>query len=224
MDTSKKEWWRQSAGAQQGPATAEEMKALIGSGALNGASLVWREGMPAWMPLQSTDLRDALRKEPVASPTTKTDGPDESGRWYNKKNRLWLSLLFWPLTVYGVYKTGLLEPKTKKILGIALAALLVLGLMNGDGDGDGTKPGMAAKPSWVSYFDHSVPCVERYIKRSMNDADSYESVSWDLPVKNESGTWRVRHTFRGRNMLGGKVIDTKTFIVSKDGQEVLDMY
>ena len=80
------------------------------------------------------------------------------------------------------------------------------------------------RPSWAFYFDHSVPCVERYIKRSMNDADSYESVSWDLPVKNGNGTWNVRHTFRGRNMLGGKVIDTKTFIVSKDGQEVLDMY
>ena len=134
MDTSKREWWRQSDGAQQGPATAEEMKALIGCRALNGASLVWREGMPAWMPLQATDLRDALRKEPVASPTMRPDGPEESGKWYNKRNRLWLSLLFWPLTVYGVYKTSLLEPKTKKIIAGACAVLLLLGILGKGAD------------------------------------------------------------------------------------------
>jgi len=46
MSTS---WHYMKNGAQTGPATTEELKALLSSGAVKGDTLVWREGLPAWV-------------------------------------------------------------------------------------------------------------------------------------------------------------------------------
>jgi uncharacterized membrane protein len=40
-------------GAQTGPATADEIKALIASGAIKGDTLVWREGLPSWVAIST---------------------------------------------------------------------------------------------------------------------------------------------------------------------------
>jgi hypothetical protein len=217
--TANKKWWHQQDGAQAGPLTETEMRALAYSGSVSGATLVWSEGMSAWSPLGTTELKSSLRQD-VPPPAAQVDDPAK--HWYNNSTKLWLSLLFWPLTVYGVYKTSLLVPKTKKIIAGVAVALLLLGAFS-DGD-DGTEVGMAGKPSWVSSWDHSVPSVERYIKRSMLDPGSYESVKWMLPVKTANGTWRVEHTYRGRNAFGGMAVATQYFIVSKDGEDVISVY
>ena len=41
-------WHYMKNGAQTGPATTDELKALITSGAIKADTLVWREGLPAW--------------------------------------------------------------------------------------------------------------------------------------------------------------------------------
>ncbi len=45
MSTS---WHYMKNGAQTGPATTEELKALISSGAIKADTLVWREGLASW--------------------------------------------------------------------------------------------------------------------------------------------------------------------------------
>lgn len=69
-----------------------------------------------------------------------------------------------------------------------------------------------------SAWDGSVLEVERYLKRVMNDPDSYEHVSSTVPV-GRGEYWLVRSTFRGKNAFGGKVINTKLFYIQQ-GQVV----
>jgi hypothetical protein len=46
-------WHYMKDGAQTGPATADEIKALIASGAIKGDTLVWREGLPSWVAIST---------------------------------------------------------------------------------------------------------------------------------------------------------------------------
>ena len=66
-------------------------------------------------------LIDLKIKLPKSNKTNKT-------KWYNKAGWLWLSILFWPLLVYGLYKTEIMSKKTKKII---LISFLSLGLLGG---------------------------------------------------------------------------------------------
>lgn len=42
-------WHYMKNGAQTGPATTDELKALITSGAIKADTLIWREGLPSWL-------------------------------------------------------------------------------------------------------------------------------------------------------------------------------
>ena len=56
--------------------------------------------------------------------------------------------------------------------------------------------------------------IRHYLEQTMNDADSYEDVNWSKPTKTEFG-YSIRHTFRGNNAFGAKVINTKTFYLDE---------
>lgn len=47
------QWYYGSGGGQHGPVGEGELRALIASGAVGPQTLVWREGMAGWLPLQS---------------------------------------------------------------------------------------------------------------------------------------------------------------------------
>jgi uncharacterized membrane protein len=46
-------WHYMKNGAQNGPATVDEVRSLLSSGALPGDALVWREGLAGWVPANS---------------------------------------------------------------------------------------------------------------------------------------------------------------------------
>ncbi|QAT83449.1 hypothetical protein EJ065_1851 [Corallococcus coralloides] len=69
-----------------------------------------------------------------------------------------------------------------------------------------------------SPWDGSVPEVERYLKKVMNDPDSYEHVSSSAPVARDA-YWIVKSSFRGKNAFGGKVLNTRYFFIQR-GQVV----
>lgn len=44
------EWHYILGGVQKGPAPASELKRLAAEGRLTGDSLIWRDGLPKWVP------------------------------------------------------------------------------------------------------------------------------------------------------------------------------
>ncbi|WP_246137760.1 transporter [Myxococcus llanfairpwllgwyngyllgogerychwyrndrobwllllantysiliogogogochensis] len=69
-----------------------------------------------------------------------------------------------------------------------------------------------------SPWDGSVPEVELYLKKVMNDPDSYEHVSSSAPVARDA-FWIVKSSFRGKNAFGGKILNTRYFFIQQ-GQVV----
>jgi hypothetical protein len=53
-------WYYEIAHQPQGPVDAEAIKQMLAAGTLNGLTLVWREGMTDWKPLQQTELAAAF--------------------------------------------------------------------------------------------------------------------------------------------------------------------
>lgn len=75
-----------------------------------------------------------VQPPPASSEIPPSQIPD---KWYNNKLKLGLSILFWPILAYGIYKTDLIEQKTKKIIAVAFMVLMILGIFNGDPDYNG---------------------------------------------------------------------------------------
>lgn len=50
------EWYYATEGSREGPVSAEEMSSLVESGRISGSTLVWKTGMPKWIPLEESDL------------------------------------------------------------------------------------------------------------------------------------------------------------------------
>jgi hypothetical protein len=147
----------------------------------------------------------------------------QADKWYNNSAKLLLSVLFWPLFLYGWYKTALVTKKTKQILFAVLIGFAIIGAFShNDKASDGTSP--LTVPDWVSRWDHSVSSVEHYVKHQyLRDPDSYESVKWYLPLPNADGTYQVTHTFRAKNGFGGMNEETHIFTVSSDGETVINV-
>lgn len=63
------ERWMYARGQQQfGPVTLEQLKQLMHTGQVQGADLVWRDGMPQWVPAQSVaELRGGDAAPPIAA-------------------------------------------------------------------------------------------------------------------------------------------------------------
>ena len=67
-----------------------------------------------------------------------------------------------------------------------------------------------------SPFDGSVHQVKKYLKTSLKDPDSYESISWGKLQKNSNG-YSVYHKYRAKNSFGGFVVEEHIFNISEDG-------
>lgn len=59
------EWYYLASGEERGPVTGERLRQLAQSGDLAATDLVWRDGMPQWLPASRLGL---VRKEPVPPP------------------------------------------------------------------------------------------------------------------------------------------------------------
>jgi hypothetical protein len=65
----------------------------------------------------------------------------------------------------------------------------------------------------------SVSQVERYLKRTLHDAASFEALEWG-PVAETGQGYRVRCTYRAKNLLGVYATQTRTFLLNRNGEVV----
>lgn len=118
----------------------------------------------------------------------------------------------------GQPKPAKRKPSAKRVLiglGIAIVAVILLSNLGGKSDksantGSGSKQTASAPPTrekqikdQFSPWDGSHRNLERLIKKSMNDPDSYDhdkTVYWD-----KGDFLIVKTTFRGKNAYGGVV-------------------
>lgn len=67
-----------------------------------------------------------------------------------------------------------------------------------------------------SFSDNSVRQVEKYLKSTLKDSDSYEGISWNKVIESDNG-YSVRHKYRAKNSLGGYVIEDQIFYLDFKG-------
>lgn len=60
-DSAEQAWYYEWSGQRLGPLSAAEMQALIAKATLTRGSLVWRSGLEAWTPIESTELGEQLK-------------------------------------------------------------------------------------------------------------------------------------------------------------------
>jgi hypothetical protein len=64
-------WYYMKNGAQTGPVTADEIKALINSGAIKGNTLIWHEGLPSWLAANTqSEFASVIPPAPPPPPPT----------------------------------------------------------------------------------------------------------------------------------------------------------
>lgn len=76
-----------------------------------------------------------------------------------------------------------------------------------------------------SGWDGSVKQVKDYLKYTLRDPDSYESIEWS-EVKEKSDGYYVRHKYRAKNGFGGYVVANQLFHLDFSGNvvDVRDLY
>lgn len=77
---------------------------------------------------------------------------------------------------------------------------------------DGDRPVVFNSP-----WNNSVWQVERYVKRGLHDAASFEALEWGKVAGTAKG-YRVRCKYRSKNVLGIYATQSKTFLLNKSGE------
>jgi len=70
-----------------------------------------------------------------------------------------------------------------------------------------------------SPWDSSVSQVEDYLKKTLKDPDSYQSIEW-YKVKKTSNGFKVLHKFRAKNSFGGYKIGLWEFFLDSEGKVI----
>lgn len=105
---------------------------------------------------------------------------------------------------------------------LVMGVFLITATATGEEDSSSTEThGKVYNSSW----DASVRQVEKYLKSSLRDPDSYESIEWS-EVKETSTGYVVRHKYRAKNGFGGYVVSNQLFYMDSDGNviDVQDYY
>ena len=97
------------------------------------------------------------------------------------------------------------EDTLNRVIIVCLALVIVIGLINNDGKKHDGPP--------TQHWDHSIDCVETYVKSHLNDPGSYESVKWEGLEKINDSTYSIFFTYRAKNGFGGMVTETKEFFI-----------
>lgn len=100
---------------------------------------------------------------------------------------------------------------------VVLILLLILAI--GSSTKDESNSENSRKTSEVVYnspWDGSVRQVERFLKNSLKDPDSYQGIEWSQVVKSENG-FLVRHKYRAKNSFGGYVVENRIFQMDRAG-------
>ena len=68
-----------------------------------------------------------------------------------------------------------------------------------------------------SSWDNSVSQVERHLKSTLRDPDSYQSVEWGQVTSSGDGGSTVRHKYRAKNGFGGYNTEERIFKIDSHG-------
>lgn len=71
-----------------------------------------------------------------------------------------------------------------------------------------------------SPWDGGVRQVENYLKKTLRDPDSYQSITWYQVMKRSDGYFVVRHRYRAKNGFGGYQVVEQRFTLSNNGNVV----
>lgn len=109
--------------------------------------------------------------------------------------------------------------KTMKFL--VTLAVIGLFLFSAVGSDDSSKSSsesteVVSNSSW----DGSVWQVEKYLEKNLKDPDSYEGIEWSPVVKQDDGTFLVRHKYRAKNSFGGYVVEEQYFMLDASGNVI----
>ena len=159
-------WYFAENGDRKGPVTPEEMQALVESGKLGLATLVWREGFADWLPLAETELRDLLPTDlpfsssanpvvPLPAPEAGAVEPISTAAVEAKIQQLntWFAVHWIGLVVGLALKIGFLR-LLGIIVGAVFGALLFYQFWKVIQDGDvRTTPGRAVGFMFIPLFN-----------------------------------------------------------------------
>ncbi|MBS0354048.1 MAG: hypothetical protein JSR83_09130 [Proteobacteria bacterium] len=70
-----------------------------------------------------------------------------------------------------------------------------------------------------SAFDGSVPQVERYLKKTLKDPDSFQAIEWGRVQKDAEG-YTVRVRYRAKNSFGTPVVNDEVFLLDRSGNVI----
>lgn len=101
---------------------------------------------------------------------------------------------------------------------MALIILLIVIATCNSSSGKEEKIEPAKEVVYNNDWDNSVEQVEEYLKRSLNDPDSYKAVEWSNVLKNpDTGWFIVRHKYRAKNAFGGIITKEQVFTLDSLG-------
>ena len=105
--------------------------------------------------------------------------------------------------------------KVKLFLSVAVLGFFLFMATGSDDSSESSSSNHEAV--YNSSWDGSVRQVERYLKNNLKDPDSYESIEWSNVVKQDDGSFIVRHKYRAKNSFGGYVVEEKYFTLDSSG-------
>lgn len=116
---------------------------------------------------------------------------------------------------------GFKQPQKLGKLGwLILIVLVITGLSYCSGNDKNTTKPVPSEVVQNSPWDGSVVQVENYLRQTLNDPDSYQSVNWGKVMKRDDGGFFVRHSFRAKNAFGALILQDYVFVLDSAGQIV----
>lgn len=157
---------------------------------------------------------------------TKSKEIDITGKGNSYVIAAWLEDQAFPNPQKSRYKAKLKQTKLSKILFGLVAVSLIITIFMPKKEEPKVQETPKDKPAvYASIWDGSVSQVKRYVKFTLKDPDSYESIEWGklFDLGDSSGTayrFVIRHTYRARNSFGGYVVMDQKFFLDKSGSVI----
>lgn len=76
-------------------------------------------------------------------------------------------------------------------------------------------------PVFNSAYDNSVYQVERYLKQTLRDPDSYQGIQWSSVMRDTTlNVFFVSHKYRAKNGFGGYNVESHVFVMDLLGNVI----
>lgn len=134
--------------------------------------------------------------------------------WYdNNALVIVLSIIVFPIGLYGLWKNTKLKKSIKIIISV-LVAIFVIGYASNQSRTNSPKE-IVQNSGW----DNSVYQVQDYLKTVLKDPDSVKYEKWGKVLKNDKG-YTVWVQFRSKNSFGGYVRSMYSFSLDLQGNVI----